>query len=116
VNNAGEVKAVDPDSGGAKGRKLAEFALIPPDVLWEIAELFGIGVQKYGNVGNRPNYQAGYPWSWSYSAMQRHLWQFWSGEDLDPESGKHHLTHAAWHCMALLWFTLHEAGTDDRPK
>jgi len=111
--------AEDGDTGGKKQRKTAEYALVPPECLWELAELYGIGVAKYGNVevdGKLiPNYQAGYPWSWSYSALQRHLWQYWSGEDFDTESGKLHLVHAAWHCFTLLWFTLNDRGTDDRP-
>ena len=106
-----EVRATDPNTGGQKGRKTAEFALIPADCLWELAEVYGVGAQKY----SADNWRKGYPWSWSYSAMQRHLNQFWQGEDFDAETRQAHLAHAAWHAFTLLWFLLNDAGTDDRP-
>lgn len=60
-------------------------------------------------------YLKGFDWSLSYNAMQRHANQFWSGEDLDEESGLPHMAHAAWHCLVLLAFMQREIGTDNRP-
>lgn len=101
---------VTSDTGGEKGQKLARIGSLDPKALMKVAEVAGFGEQKY----SRLNYLKGYDWSLSYDACQRHLHAFWSGEDLDPESGLPHLAHAAWHCLAMLAFLTHELGTDDR--
>lgn len=97
-------------TGGQKGQKQARIGSIDPQALMDIAKVAGFGEQKYARL----NYLNGYDWSLSYDACQRHLHAFWSGEDLDPESGLPHLAHAAWHCAAMLAFLRHGLGTDDR--
>lgn len=42
-----EERVVDPDSGGAKGRKDAEYALIPTNPLEQLAKVYGMGAKKY---------------------------------------------------------------------
>jgi hypothetical protein len=106
----GEVRATDPATGGQKGRKLAELGAIDPTALLRVAEVAGFGGRKY----ERGNYLKGYAWSWSFDALMRHLLAFWSGENVDPESGLPHMAHASWHTLALLAFTEHGLGTDDR--
>lgn len=108
----GETRVVDPSTGGAKGQKLARFDLLPSDALWAVAEHYGKGAAKY----EERNWERGYAWSLSYGALQRHLNQFWSGEDIDAELRGPHLAAAAFHVLALLAFSLRGAGTDDRPK
>jgi hypothetical protein len=105
-----EVIVVDPKTGGAKGSKLPQLGAIDPAAILEVAKVAGFGATKY----DRYNYLKGYRWSLSYDALQRHLMQFWGGQDRDEESGLYHLAHAAWHCLALLSFTLFNLGTDDR--
>lgn len=105
-----EVRVTDPNTGGQKGRKLARFDLIPQDCLWELAELYGRGAAKYADR----NWQKGYAWSLSFAALNRHLWQFWNGQDTDEETGAYHLANVAWHAFALLHFLLNDLGTDDR--
>lgn len=100
----------DPKTGGMKGQKLAELGAIDPASLMELAKVAGYGTEKY----DRLNYLKGYNWSLSYDAMQRHLMAFWNGESIDPESGLHHLAHAAWHCLTLMSFDDRDLGTDDR--
>ena len=99
------------ETGGMKNRKPQMLSALDPAALWTLAEVAGMGAEKY----DAHNYLKGYPWSWSYDAMQRHLMQFWSGENDDAESGLPHVAHAAWHCLALLSFLQREIGTDDRP-
>jgi len=111
TTQSGEVRVTDPTTGGQKGSKLAEFAMIPPKPLWELAEHFGKGAQKYSSN----NWCKGYKWSYSYSALQRHLNQFWSGEDIDPETNSKHMIAAAWHCLALAWFMDNRKSLDNRP-
>ena len=109
---AGETRYTDPATGGQKGEKLARFDLLPPDILWELAEHYGKGARKYADR----NMEKGYPWSKSYTACQRHLNAFWNGEDIDAETGSLHLISAAWHCFTMAWFYRHKVGTDNRPN
>ena len=76
-------------------------ALIPSEALIEIAEVLGFGAEKYG-PNNWREYADKTKWSRSYSSLQRHLNAFWSGEDIDPESGLSHLAHAATQIVILM--------------
>lgn len=105
-----EVRVTDPKTGGQKGKKLARFDLIPPEALTALAEHFGRGAEKYEDR----NWERGYAWSLSFAAMMRHLWAFWGGEDIDPETGTPHIVCAMWHCAVLSTFTSRKIGTDDR--
>jgi hypothetical protein len=106
----GELRVIDPITGGEKGSKLARFDLIPQDVLWMLAEHYGRGAQKYEDR----NWERGYKWSLSYAALMRHLSAFWQGEDTDAETGSPHIIAAVWHAMALAAFQERAIGTDDR--
>jgi hypothetical protein len=106
-----ETRHTDPRTGGSKNRKLAELGTIDPLALWKLAEVGGYGATKY----ERYNYLRGFPWSWSFDALCRHLLAFWGGQDEDPESGLPHMAHVAWHALALLSFSLRGLGDDDRP-
>ena len=108
--STGEVREVDPTTGGMKGRKACEIGAMDPKALMEVGLVAGYGTEKY----ERYNFAKGYRWSLNYDALQRHLHQFWAGEDRDSESGLYHLAHAAWHCLALLTFVIRKKGTDDR--
>ena len=105
-----EIRSVDPDTGGVKGVKPARFDLIPVRPLTMLAEHFGRGAQKY----EARNWEKGYAWSKSYAALQRHLNQFWGGEDIDPETGTPHVICAAWHCFALAEYMTTHPEKDDR--
>lgn len=105
-----EVRVTDPSTGGQKGAKPERFSLIPFDALDEILRSYHYGAEKY----SPHNWRRGYKWSLSFDALMRHLTAWWEGEDKDPESGHHHLAHAGWHVLALLWFQLNAKGTDDR--
>lgn len=98
------------ETGGEKGAKPAQFDQFPVGAILKVAEVYGFGAEKY----SAHNFRRGYPWSLSFSAMMRHLWAFWGGEDIDPESGMPHLAHAAWHCLCLLSFTDEHPDYDDR--
>lgn len=109
VGHTAEIR-VTSKTGGEKGQKMARIGSLDPQSIMKVAEVAGFGEQKYARL----NYLRGYDWSLSYDACQRHLHAFWSGQDLDPESGLPHLAHAAWHCLAMLAFMQHGLGTDDR--
>lgn len=105
-----EVRVVDAVTGGAKGQKGCQLGAVDPLALIEVGKIAGFGGEKY----ERYNFAKGYKWSLSYDALQRHLMAFWAGENIDPESKLPHVAHAAWHCLALLTFSLRNKGTDDR--
>lgn len=101
---------VTSETGGMKGKKLAQIGSMDVMPLLELGKVAGFGAQKYAAY----NYLKGYEWSLSYNACLRHLVAFWMGEDRDPESGLPHLAHAMWHCSAMLSFSIRGLGTDDR--
>jgi len=103
------VTMTDPQTGGRKGSKLARFDLIPPDALWELAEVYGRGADKYEDR----NWEKGYKWSLNVAALQRHLNLWLMGEDEDLETGCLHMAQVAWHAFTLLTFSMRELGTDD---
>jgi hypothetical protein len=105
-----EVRIKDEITGGEKGQKQAQLGAVDPAALLSVATVAGFGTEKYA----RYNFAKGYAWSLSFDALQRHLLAFWNGENNDPESKLPHLAHAAWHCLALLTFSLRKRGTDDR--
>jgi len=74
--------------------------LLPPLALEEVAQILTFGAKKYGSH----NWRGGMKWSRLTAATLRHLFAFIRGEDLDPESGRSHIAHAACNLMFLLEF------------
>ena len=108
-----EKRVVNEKTGGAKGSKPQRFDLIPPDALWALAEHFGKGAEKYQEDRN---WERGTAWSLNFAAAQRHMWQWWDGEDFDEEIGSSHLIAAMWHMAVLFHFTTTHPELDNRPK
>lgn len=106
-----ETRIVNEATGGEKGQKLARFDLLPSGPLQQVAEHFGRGAAKYADR----NWERGYDWSLSFGALQRHAWAFWGGEDIDAETGSHHMAAVTFHALALLEFAQTHAELDDRP-
>lgn len=86
--------------------------LIPPCALMEIANVYAHGAKKYAPN----NWRKGMEWSRIYGAVLRHLFRFWSGQNIDPESGYCHLAHAAFGLLTLLEYIRTDTGTDDRQE
>lgn len=129
---SGEEVRVTSETGGQKGSKLAAFDQISPEIEWLVAEHFGKGARKY----DAHNFRRGYPWSLSYSALRRHLADFWAGKEYDVcldgcefygehgdeghgptcrnHTGSLHIVCAIWHTMVLTEFFLHRKEYDDR--
>ena len=105
-----EVRVTDPVTGGQKGSKLARFDLLPWDIIWQDAEHYGKGAEKY----DARNWEKGYSWSLSIAALSRHLASFCRGEDIDPETGSHHLAAVRFHAAALMRFGKTHPELDDR--
>lgn len=86
--------------------------LIAPEFLEGLGQILTHGAQKYSDH----NWAKGMHWSRAYGAVLRHLNAWNGGEDLDKESGKPHLWHAAAELMFLVGFEARGTGTDDRYK
>jgi Domain of unknown function (DUF5664) len=87
------------------------YELLPPELLDSTAQILTFGAAKYGDR----NWEAGMNWSRVFGALMRHMWAWWRGEGVDPESGKSHLWHAACCIAFLIAYEARQAGTDDRP-
>lgn len=74
--------------------------LVPASVILDVAEVFTLGAQKYGER----NWQKGIVYSRVYAAVQRHLLTWWSLQSTDRESGRSHLCHALAGLFMLRWY------------
>lgn len=90
----------------------ARIDLIPHEFIFATAQVLELGARKYAPN----NWAKGAEWSRYFSAMQRHLWAWWGGQDDDPESGITHLAHAACCLAFLMAYENRNIGTDDRFK
>jgi Domain of unknown function (DUF5664) len=91
--------------------------LLPPEPLLDLVEVLTRGAQKY----QPRNWEKGLTFSSTWDSMQRHLWAWWQRQDIDQESGQHHLAHALCNLVFLLTFVRRiergklPADLDDRP-
>jgi len=86
------------------------YDLIPPYALHEIVLVYTYGCYKY----DPDNWWKGMPWRKVIGPMLRHIFKWLRGEKYDPESGLHHLAHAAWNAIALFCYQVKKLGEDDR--
>ena len=92
------------ENSNKAGRKFdsdkLRYDLIPPIVDEELAKILTYGVKKYeeNNWQQLDNFNNRY-----YAALRRHVEAWRNGEDLDKESGEHHLSHALTNLAFLVW-------------
>lgn len=91
------------------GEKL-RYDLISQIALEELAKVYTMGAKKYEDH----NWRKGMKWSRIFSALMRHMWAFWRGEENDSESGLSHVAHAMWNCATLLEYAQMHRKFDDR--
>lgn len=75
--------------------------LIPIAVTNGLAQVLTHGAKKYGDR----NWESGIDFNRIYGAAFRHLFAWWDGEDIDPESGLNHLKHALCNIAFLIHYT-----------
>lgn len=77
------------------------YDLVPPHAIKAIADVLTYGADKYA-----PNsWQTVSDGETRYTAaMMRHFEAYREGEELDPETGKSHLSHCLCNLTFLLWF------------
>jgi hypothetical protein len=100
----------EPSNRGARKDQGVRFDLLPAVPIWMLAELYTAGARKYDDHNWRQGREVS---SW-LAALQRHLWRFQMGEDIDPETGCHHLTSVMFHCCAILEQSVTRPDLDDR--
>lgn len=83
--------------------------LVPPE-FEEVVEDYTLGAAKY----SERNWEKGMSWGRVFGSLMRHSWKFWRGEDIDEETGLHHMAMAAWNAIALLVYSRRKIGLDDR--
>ena len=87
--------------------------LVPPRVLEEVAWAMNEGAKKYGAFNYR---KAGVKFHTYYSSTRRHIDKWYEGEDIDPDSGLHHIVKAIAG-LVVLYDSIKEGNfNDDRPN
>lgn len=86
--------------------------MLPYKALLGVTEVLEYGAKKYGDY----NWLGGMAWHKVYASMLRHAWAWWWGEDIDTESGIHHLKHCATNALFLVEYVVRKIGVDDRPN
>lgn len=94
------------------GVRKAPLSCVPATVLLELGVAMQEGAHKY----RRHNYRAiGVRASVYYDATMRHLFSWWEGEDIDPDSGLSHVTKAIASLTVLRDAMIQGKFHDDRP-
>lgn len=76
----------------------------------------GLGMQEGALKYGRHNYRVtGVRASVYYDAARRHIDAYWEGQDIDPDSGLHHIAKAITSLIVLRDAMLQGLCTDDRP-
>ena len=98
-NNNRPVLSEMPNTGRKFDGGKLEYGLLPPLALEETVKVLTFGAQKYerDNWKKVPDSKRRY-----FDAMERHIWAYKRGEQMDPESGIHHLAHAMC-CLMFLY-------------
>lgn len=100
----------------SEGRKddqeKVRYELLPCSLLHGVAVILTFGAKKYAPR----NWELGFAWSRAFGALMRHMWAWWGGENLDPETGKSHLWHAGCELAFLIEFEKTHPELDDRPE
>ncbi len=84
--------------------------LVPMDALEEVVRVFTVGCEKYEDE----NWRKGISWKRMFGSIMRHAKAWMIGEDIDEETGCHHLACVACRCLMLLWYVKHQSQFDDR--
>lgn len=71
--------------------------LIDPEFIVNLGRHYAVGANKYA----ARNWEKGMSYSRCYASAQRHMLAFWSGEDVDEETGSRHVIAAAWNMAAI---------------
>ena len=103
---------MDDEAGKKNDADKLRYDLMPPYPLSELARVYTIGANKYGDH----NWEEGLKWGRVFGALLRHAFAWWRGDRLDPTDGQHHLASVAWCALALIEYERTHPDLDDRLK
>lgn len=113
LKRQGVRKTAKPTIGVKNDTEKTRFDLLSPDFLFEMADIMTFGAKKYADR----NYLLGISWSRYFSALMRHAWNWFRGNEVDEETGRSHLAHAG--CCLMILYDMQRSGRlgkwDDRP-
>ena len=84
--------------------------LAPSDAMLHVGEVLANGAEKYGDR----NWESGMAYSKVVASLERHLAKWKAGEDLDDESGMHHIDHVMCNALFLSRYVRAFPEKDDR--
>lgn len=87
-----------------------KWGLVPHSALVPMVKVLEFGAKKYAPF----NWQKGLSVSEILESMQRHLYAFQEGENIDPESGLEHIGHIQCNALFLAWMLQNKPELDDR--
>lgn len=88
--------------------------LVATDFIRAVADVMADSL-KTGKY-KKNDWRKGRAWCEIYDKVQRHLTDWVERKDIDPESGRSALHHAAADLMILIFYEINNVGTDDRWK
>lgn len=108
----GDVASTEKGSGARRNGGKIALSLVPFHLLAGCCRVFMGGKLKYAEW----NWAKGMKWSACFDCAMRHLFKWWfCGEDIDPESGEHHLDHVFCNLFMLRHYVDNYKEGDDRP-
>ncbi len=109
----GDVNSKKRGSGARANSGKVSMALVPLHLLAGVARVFMGGKMKYAPW----NWAKGMPYSTCFDCTMRHMIKWWyTGEELDAESGEHHIDHAICNLLMLKHYMSSFTEGDDRPS
>lgn len=97
------VGPMTPQEGRKNDQGKDRYDLIPPLALHATVKVLTHGAFKYNEAYNEENWRkVSNPKRRYFGAAMRHLWAWYRGEKLDPETGESHLAHAVTNILFLL--------------
>ena len=108
----GDINSNERGTGARANKGKVSLCLIPWHLFAGAARVFMGGKLKYKEW----NWASGMAWSACADCFLRHFIKWWfCKEDIDPESGEHHLDHMLANLLMLKHYTLTYKEGDDRP-
>jgi hypothetical protein len=110
--NEGDISSNKRGTCARANNGKVRLSLFPMHLVAGATRVLMWGATKYAEW----NWAKGGRWSTAFDCMMRHMFKYWFfREELDEESGMHHLDHALCNLMFLIHFKDTYKEGDDRP-
>ena len=86
--------------------------LVPISLIRSVGEVLTKGAAKYDDR----NWEKGMLYTVVYASLLRHLTDWFDGDNIDSESGLHHMAHVACNAAFLIEYANTCPELDDRPS